>query len=74
MATRTKAAAAPAPETAVPRSVLQQFVTLAEGLEEADNAYKSCQSTLFRSYAQGLYKSPYMRAAVAKAREALGGE
>ncbi len=49
MATKTKAAANPPDEVTVPRSVLRQFVSLAEGLEQADNAYKTCQDTLRRA-------------------------
>lgn len=74
MASKAKAAATPPTDVSVPRSVLRQFVSLAEGLESADNAYKACQSTLFRNYAQGAFKSANMRAAVAQAKEALGDE
>lgn len=74
MATKTKAAAAPPTDVTVPRSVLRQFINLADGLEQADNAYKSCQATLFRNYAQGAYKASNVRAAVSQAREALGEE
>lgn len=38
---RTKAAASPPTDVTVPRSVLKQFVSLVEGLEAADAAYKS---------------------------------
>ncbi len=72
MATRQKAAETPAEEVTVNRSVLRQFVNLAEGLEQADNAYKACQASLFRNYAQGAYKAANVRAAVAQAKEALG--
>ena len=68
MATRQKAAETPAEEVTVNRSVLRQFVNLAEGLEQADNAYKACQASVFRSYAQ----AANVRAAVAQAKEALG--
>lgn len=73
MAAKAKAATPPTDVT-VPRNVLRQFVSLVEGLEHADNAYKNCQATLFRNYAQGAYKSNNVRAAVAQAKEALGDE
>lgn len=71
---RTKAAASPPTDVTVPRSVLKQFVSLVEGLESADAAYKSCQSTLFRNFAQGAYKSANLQTAYAQAKEALGVE
>lgn len=61
-------------ETVVPRTVLRQFVSLVEGLEQADNAYKNCQATLFRNYAQGAYKAQNVRTAIEVAKEALGDE
>ena len=72
MATKAKAAAAPSNEVTVPRSVLQQFVAAMEGLESADMAYKACQASVFRSYAQGVYKAANVRTAVAQAKQALG--
>lgn len=72
MATKPKAAATT--DVLISRSALKQFINLATGLENADNAYKTCQSTLFRDYARGAYKSANMRAAVAQAKEALGDE
>ena len=55
----------------VPTSVLQQFIALAEGLEQADNAYKNCQDTIFRDYARSAYRAQNVRAAVAQAKAAL---
>ena len=72
MATKAKAAAAPSNEVTVPRSVLRQFIDAMEGLESADMAYKACQASVFRSYAQGVYKAANVRTAVAQAKEALG--
>lgn len=74
MAAKAKTANAPPGSVTVPRSVLTQFVQLVEGLEAADAAYKSCQSSLFRSYAQSAYRAGNVRAAVTLAREALGEE
>ena len=71
MATKTKAAANPPDEVTVPRSVLRQFVSLVEGLEQADNAYMSCQASLFRDYVHGAYKAVNVRNAVEQARHAL---
>ncbi len=71
MSTRKTVAAANTDAITIPRSVLKQFITLAEDLEKADGAYKPCQASIFRMYAQGLYKAPNMRTAVAQAREAL---
>ncbi len=71
MANKTKAAAAPATDVTVPRSVLRQFVSLAEGLEQADNAYKTCQDTIFRDYARSAYRAQNVRAAVSQAKAAL---
>lgn len=69
MAVRTKAA--PPDSVTVPRSVIQQFISLAEGLEQADNAYKNCQDTIFRDYARSAYRAQNVRAAVAQAKAAL---
>ena len=74
MATKQKAAATPPTDVIVPRSVLKQFINLVAGLEQADNAYKACQASVFRSYAQGAYKASNVRTAVAQAKEALGEE
>ena len=74
MATTTKTAAVPPTDVTVPRSVLWQFINLVEGLEQADNAYKACQASVFRSYAQGAYKAGNVRTAIAQAKEALGEE
>ena len=63
MASKTKSAAAPPTDVTVPRSVLRQFVALAEGLEHADSAYKNCQDTIFRDYARSAYRAPNVRAA-----------
>lgn len=71
---KTVAAQVPSNEVTVPRTVLQQFVSVMEGLEHADLAYKACQASVFRSYAQGLYRSGNARTAVAQAKEALGDE
>ena len=71
---KTKAAAVPPTDVTVPRSVLRQFINLVEGLEQADNAYKACQASVFRSYAQGAYKANNIRTAVSQAKEALGEE
>ena len=71
MASKTKAATAPPTDVTIPRSVLQQFVALAEGLEQADNAYKNCQDTIFRDYARSAYRAPNVRAAVSQAKAAL---
>ena len=68
---RAKAAAKPATEVTVPRTVLQQFVSLMEGLEAADSAYKSCQSTLFRNFAHGAYRAANMQTAYEDAKAAL---
>ena len=73
MATKTKAAANPN-EVAVPRSVLEQFISLVEGLEQADRTYQNCQSTLFRNYARGAYKSNNILTAVNAAKAALNAE
>lgn len=56
----------------VERKTLERLVKLAEDLESADNAYKNCQATIYRSYVQGLYKAGNTRMAVAQAKEALG--
>ena len=74
MANKSKAASTPPTDVTVPRSVLRQFISLVEGLEQADNAYKNCQATLFRNYAQGAYKALNLKTAVAQAKEALGEE
>lgn len=74
MATKQKAAVTPPTDVTVPRSVLKQFINLVTGLEQADNAYKACQASVFRSYAQGAYKAGNVRMAVAQAKEALGEE
>lgn len=74
MATKQKAAATPPTDVTVPRSVLKQFINLVTCLEQADNAYKACQASVFRSYAQGAYKAGNVRMAIAKAKEALGEE
>ena len=71
MATKSKASASPPDEVTVPRSVLKQFVSLVEGLEQADKAYMTCQASLFRDYVQGAYKAPKVRGAVERARNAL---
>lgn len=71
MATKPKTAASPPTDITVPRSVLQQFISLAEGLEQADNAYKNCQDTIFRDYARSAYRAQNVRAAVAQAKAAL---
>lgn len=71
MASKTKAGTALPTDVTVPRSVLRQFVSLAEGLEQADNAYKNCQDTVFRDYARGAYRAQNVRAAVAQAKAAL---
>jgi hypothetical protein len=61
-----------APETVlVPRTVLKQFIDLAEGLEQADKAYKACQAEPFRSFTQSAYKAANVQAAVQAAKEAL---
>lgn len=69
---RAKAAAKPATEVTVPRTVLQQFVSLMEGLESADTIYKACQNTQFRSYAHSAYRANNVQAAYKTAKEALG--
>ena len=74
MATKVKAATTQSNEVTVPRTVLRQFIDAMEGLERADNAYKACQASVFRSYAQGVYKAANVRTAVAQAKEALGQE
>lgn len=74
MATKQKEATTPPTDVTVPRSVLKQFINLVAGLEQADNAYKACQASVFRSYAQGAYKAGNVRMAVAQAKEALGEE
>lgn len=74
MATKQKEAATPPTDVTVPRSVLKQFINLVAGLEQADNAYKACQASVFRSYAQGAYKAGNVRMAVAQAKEVLGEE
>ena len=71
MATKSKAAAIPPDEVTVHRSVLRQFVSLVEGLEHAENAYKSCQSTQFRDYARGAFRAPNVLKAADQARQAL---
>ena len=61
------------PETVlIPRAVLKQFIDLAEGLEQADKAYKACQAEPFRSFAQSAYKAANVQAAIQAAKEALG--
>lgn len=75
---KTKAAGAAKTEevqldtVTVERKTLERLVKLAEDLESADNAYKNCQATIYRSYVQGLYKAGNTRMAVAQAKEALG--
>ena len=55
----------------LPRSALIQFVDLVEGLEKADRHYKPCQSSAFRSYAQGAYKAMNVQNALRQAKDAL---
>ena len=71
MAVRAKTSPSPPGSVTVPRSVILQFVSLAEGLEQADNAYKNCQDTIFRDYARSGYRAQNVRAAVAQAKAAL---
>lgn len=59
-------------QVTISRTALARLVKLAEDLESADNAYKNCQATIYRSYVQGLYKAGNTRMAVAQAKEALG--
>lgn len=73
-AKKTVATAAPSNEVTVPRTVLTQFISIMEGLEHADLAYKACQASVFRGYAQGLYRSGNARMAVAQAKDALGND
>lgn len=61
-------------DVTIPRSVLKQLISIPEELEHADYAYKNCQASVFRSFAQGLYKAGNTRNAVAAAKEALGEE
>lgn len=68
---KTKAAAAPSTDVTVPRSVLRQFVNLVDGLEQADNAYKACQTSVFRDYAHDAVRAPNVQSAVSRAREIL---
>ena len=74
MAAKQKTAETTSNEVTVPRSVLKQFINLVTGLEQADNAYKACQASVFRSYAQGAFKAGNVRMAVQQAKEALGEE
>ncbi len=74
MMAKTKAAAEVPTEVTIPRSVLKQLVSIPEELERADLAYKNCQATVFRNFAQGLFRANNTRSAVAAAREALGEE
>jgi len=74
MMARTKAAAAALNEVTIPRNVLKQLVSIPEELERADLAYKNCQATVFRNYAQGLFRAGSTRTAIAAAKEALGEE
>lgn len=60
------------PQVTLSRRAVEKLVKLAEDLEHADNAYKNCQATIYRSYVQGLYKAANTRNAVAEAKEALG--
>lgn len=71
---KAKATSAIQEEVTIPRSVLEQFVSLVEGLAQADRTYQSCQSTLFRNYTQAAYKSNKLASAMAQAKEALGTE
>lgn len=71
MGTENQPAASPSETVTVPRSVLRQLVSLADSLEAADAAYKSCQASLFRAFAQSVYKAPNVQRAVEQAREAL---
>lgn len=59
-------------QVTISRTALARLVKLAEDLESADNAYKNCQATIYRSFVQGLYKAGNTRTAVAQAKEALG--
>ena len=68
---RAKAAAVPSTDVTIPRTILEQFVSLMEGLEAADSAYKSCQSTLFRNFAHGAYRAANMQTAYEDAKAAL---
>ena len=71
---KTKAAPEVPTEVTIPRNVLKQLISLPEELERADLAYKNCQATVFRNFAQGLFRANNTRSAVAAAREALGEE
>lgn len=68
---RAKAAAVPSTDVTIPRTILEQFVSLMEGLEAADSAYKSCQSTLFRNFAHSAYRAANMQTAYEDAKAAL---
>ena len=71
---KTKAAPEVPTEVTIPRNVLKQLISIPEDLERADLAYKNCQATVFRNFAQGLFRANNTRSAVAAAREALGEE
>ena len=72
MATRKTTAAAETSEVKISKVALQQLITVVESLESADLAYKNCQATIYRNYAQSLYKAGKTRTAVAEAKAALG--
>lgn len=58
-------------EVAISRVALEQFVSVIEGLEQADRTYQPCQSTLFRNFAQGAYKANKTLDAMNAAKAAL---
>ena len=71
MATKTKAAPSPPTDVTIPRSVLRQFISLVDGLDQADRAYKTCQDSLFRDYARGACHALNVQTAVTQAKAAL---
>lgn len=71
---KTKTAPEVPTEVTISRNVLKQLVSIPEELERADLAYKNCQATIFRNFAQGLFRANNTRSAVEAAKEALGEE
>ena len=73
---KTKAAAKPEllTDVTIPRSVLKHLVEAVESLQQADAAYKSCQASVFRQYAEGVFRAGNTVSAIEQAKEALGDE
>lgn len=71
MATKKTAKAEPAAEVTISRTALVQLVSIVDDLAKADRAYMNCQGSVFRTYAQSLYKAANTQKAVAQAKAAL---